>query len=919
MPKKGKTKKGGKPKAPKNDVNIALTKRQIVASIHKEQLEEEHAALEKENRLLEESTLGARSAHKKQVERLLGEMARTEDSFKEGAHSLKVLHEEKLEMQRKFDSELGIHGRNLSDALGMSTLQNRQWADSKKPLEEVRSKHDNMKAHIESLWAELHRIKTELTQVDSSIMHHRRQMEVDCKLTALPKASDLFDKRQVGRHRGTDSGTRSNHRRQSRTSIHGGLQVSSAFALKQSHSSASLVRDDRLARERREHMGVELTPLPHSNSFPAIITGERNTSRTRSDSHAEFEAKLAPAPAAPESDDHFAEFEQILQKKENEYNSSETFCLPLLIVRIVAKLHRHKIAEGDPPKDSQNKSRARRSRIVRNLPKNFSSSMSTLVMNAPINHSERTAPTSKMDRILLGLFSALDSMILSSLEDGTCDMLQAGSTVDVILLIMNESFSPDVQRAGTKVIWKMLGNVDANAFMLELGLSHMMKILDTFTFSPCVNPIIVECMHSLLPLAYLDAMQTHGGDDEFDAILYNDRGPGLARLRRNAIQPVKGEECTEIKPPPSASHHGFNMSILDPYVSHDYRKNANNPDAAGVLGGEAHGVGRRRSQSNGAEGPRRNKKVDAKDEVNMHVLRTRVQTMKALALKAMAFQAGESGLIDHKVSDLNINRVVRMIFAALMYCTQETRRYESEKAENVKKEKAEKEKALHEKDANEKAPQPQTQQGDEDKKYTLKETHAMTCHFLCDILVKLIVKDSAFYVIDVINHPKRLIVLMKVLDTFLDCLPLVVSCTRCWCFLLTSNSISKEMVSEMGLPNVIRLGLKQNHKDENKTLMSVAAPVMEFFGQSNLARRTYALEKSQNARDYPNLDAAHAIPASFTEEDELAFLKSPSPQAEKRSLSKSGSVPWVGHEKKGLNRSNLMSQSAMFPALSPLA
>ena len=123
----------------------------------------------------------------------------------------------------------------------------------------------------------------------------------------------------------------------------------------------------------------------------------------------------------------------------------------------------------------------------------------------------------------------------------------------------------------------------------------------------------------------------------------------------------------------------------------------------------------------------------------------------------------------------------------------------------------------------------------------------------------------------------------------------------------------------MGLPNVIRLGLKQNHKDENKTLMSVAAPVMEFFGQSNLARRTYALEKSQNARDYPNLDAAHAIPASFTEEDELAFLKSPSPQAEKRSLSKSGSVPWVGHEKKGLNRSNLMSQSAMFPALSPLA
>jgi hypothetical protein len=879
-------KKGGKKKskkAPKVNVDLGLIRRQIVVTLHSSQLEAECVALEEENRRLEESLLQGRSAHMAEAKALEAELQKTEEGCEDSVKSLTDTHQEKVQLQEDYGVKLKEKSQRVKCAANDFNSTRQKYFESKRPLDEVRSRFDgtneNMKSHIDVLWTTLYELRDELDRVDVGIAKYRKSIEVDCDLRELPKPSDLFDKREVGRGK-SNADARSTFRRQSRVSMHSGYQVDSSWKISQLLPSS---------------IDSSLTPVDRT--------------RRRTESCAESEMAETSIPAL-EPDDHFAEIRKSL--KGRHYCEVSNFCLPLLIVRIIGKLHTQKIQEPVETKADEKKIRGRRSRIVRNLPKGFSENFKDLSLYRAKENSEMIRPVSPMDAILKGLLSAIDSMILSSLEGGIVPILVQTDAPHVVLRVMSESFCPEVHYCGTKVIWKMLGDGRVSKFMLGIGLSHLIKSLQTFAFSPTVNPTVVECLHSLLPVDFLDAVHTHAGDDEFDSILHETRGPGIARYRRYAVRIL--DDGLRVKMQSKSDMR--DIHLLDPHSQHDYRKNAMNPEAAGVLGYSAH-IGP--SVKSG------NRKGDAKDEVKMHVLRTRVQTIKALALKAMAEQAGIMGLVDHKVSDLNINRVVRAIFAALLFCVKETERWE--KVEKERNELGDGEKTETNENPRE------SQNGDTKTTHTVKEVHAVTCHYLCEILVKLIVKDSAFYVIDIVNQPKRIIVLVKVLETFSDFTYVAVSCIRCWCFLLTSRNISKSMIHELGLSSIIHASVKAAKTDASRSLVSVSTPVLEFFGQSNLSRRNQALERQNSSREsvlVPNArevllqsDLANTYPESFSEKEEGEQFSDEDgeilhrPTRKGPIFSKSDSVPGL-HQKIGLSKSNLMSRSAMFPTLSPL-
>jgi hypothetical protein len=882
MPPKKKGDKKKSRKAPKVNVDLGLIRRQIVVTLHSSQLEAEFAALEDENRRLEERLLQGRSAHMAEAKALEAELQKTEEGCEDSVKSLTDTHQEKVQLQEEYGAKLKEKSQRMKFAANDFNSTRQKYFESKRPLDEVRSRFDgtneNMKSHIDMLWTTLYELRDELDRVDVAIAKYRKSIEVDCVLRVLPKPSDLFDKREIGRGK-SSADARSSFRRQSRVSMHSGYQVDSTWKISQLLPSS---------------IDSSLTPVDRI--------------RRRTDSRAESEMAETSTPAL-EPNNHFAEIRKSLQGRN--YCEVSCFCLPLLIVRIIAKLHVQKIQEPVDTKADEKKIRGRRSRIVRNLPKGFSEDLKDLSLYRAKENSEMIRPVSPIDAMLKGLLSAVDSMILSSLEGGIVTILVKTDAPHVILRVMSESFCPEVHYCGTKVIWKMLGDGRVSKFMLGIGLSHLIKSLQTFAFSPTVNPTVVECLHSLLPVDFLDAVHTHAGDDEFDSILHQNRGPGIARHRRYAVK--ISDDGIRVKMQSKSDKR--DIHVLDPHSQVDYRKNAMNPEAADVLGHSAH-VG---PLKNG------NKKGDAKDEVNMHVLRTRVQTIKALALKAMAEQAGMMGLVDHKVSDLNINRVLRAIFAALLFCVKETEQWE--KVEKERNELGDGEKIETNENPRE------SQNDDKETTHTVKEVHAVTCHYLCEILVKLIVKDSAFYVIDIVNHPKRIIVLVKVLETFSDFTYVAVSCIRCWCFLLTSRNISKGLIHELGLASIIHASLKAAKTDASKSLVSVSAPVLEFFGQSNLSRRTQALERQNSSREsvlLPNArevllqsDLANTYPESFSEKEECEQFSDENgeilhlPTRKGPIFSKSDSVPEL-HQKIGLSKSHLMSRSAMFPTLSPL-
>jgi hypothetical protein len=663
MPPKKKGKKSKQAAGPLDP----LVKRSIAAKIHSEQLQDELQFLQEENRKLtlkrekekEEFDAKQRSLHK--------DIEDTRISFQGAAIELESCYGDTQDTQEEFRSEYENQCSILKGQDEQLAKKEKEWKHAKGPLDVIRGKNENMKDHLDGLKGHLIALLTKLNKMDEDIAieiqrnaivfveHPKMSLaensprnpitskSVSSKSLKLPAYQrvkvngsnkavtfDNKNKEELSQSismpnlainmrnsaKSMDLNIRSSRRRNSTLTTTVTTDVNQAEEEdrddRRDPRKEDLLNDGQIylmVDGEKVHPSRELSRRSYECEVPSlvilllrIISKSKNLAAQIEDVANFFQGKRRNSTDSLENDSDVVESMPL--------SSGEGFVLknPILITQ--RPLH------GHPPNTEQ---RWKQSQC--DIPSTIE------VKTIPI---QKSPPLSLPDvpKVVQDLLSAIECMMLASVEERTASAMNKIQGVQVILDTIARFESPGVHAQATKLLWKILMHSPSKSKILlaKNGIHHLSKSLQMYCFVPAVHITAIECLNAILPAEYIEATQRHGGENVYAELMKQN-----VSNRRNAVVLDLSYAGGRGSPKELAAKKGTDYMIKQ---------------------------GKELAHKEG-------------NEPLVQILRYKTDRMKSSALRKVDGALLELHISHAEISSLNMGKAIRVMFATLLFCVQQ--------------------------------------------------------------------------------------------------------------------------------------------------------------------------------------------------------------------------------------------------------
>jgi hypothetical protein len=673
-------KKGKKPKAKVAPLN-PLVKRHIIARVYSDQLQEELRSLEEEHTLLNQRLVQQKGEFKASQISLQKNIHETQSTFQGAAVELESCYGDTQSMQEIFRDELEKKESILKGQHEQLVEKNRNWKQAKGPLDRVRGKNENMKDHLENLRGQLVVLLSRLNSMDTSISVEQQRNAIefaDAQESVLePPAAPESRTRSPTLSRSASSKSVKLPAYQKLKVLGDSKKVvtftnkaKGSNELSQSNSMPSL------STRRGTNAIEEVTPnrtlrrknslLPRNSTVPVNVVMAANQG-----DQADIDDEDDQDAPSPNEDDQIQLMvcgKKVYPPKELSKRSyaCEVPSLVILLLRIISKsknlakiqsvVNMFRTASnsdaesvendpdseatlgggGQPTKKSRPHLVNQRSEknVMLNVEKNRrwkQTDESTLDTEPTKISPRRVLPKAapNVPKVIEDLLSAIECMMLATVEERTASAMNKIQGVQVILDTMDRFESPGVHAQATKLLWKILMHSPSKSktLLAKNGIHHLSKSLQMYCFVPAVHITAVECLNAILPSEFIEATQRHGGEDAYAELMKQN-----VSNRRNAVVVDSG----------FGGGKGAPKELVKKGL--DFKKMQGNKSFQ-VLHKEG-------------------------SEPLVQILRYKTDRMKASALRRIDRALLEHSISHAEISSLNMGKAIRVMFATLLFCVQ---------------------------------------------------------------------------------------------------------------------------------------------------------------------------------------------------------------------------------------------------------
>jgi hypothetical protein len=674
MPPKKKGKKSKEAAGPLDP----LVKRSIAAKIHSEQLQDELQFLQEENRKLklrrdkekEEFDAKQRSLHK--------DIDDTRISFQGAAIELESCYGDTQDTQQEFRSEYENQCSILKGQDEQLAKKEKEWKHAKGPLDVVRGKNENMKDHLDGLKGHLTALLTKLNKMDTDIaieIQRNAIVFVEPPKMAIADAQIAYSTENSPRNPITSKSASSKS-----------LKLPAYQRIKVNGSNKAVTFDNKNKEELSQSISMPNLAINMRNNAKSMDLNIRSSRRRNS---ALTTTMTTDANQAEEEDRD----DRRDPRKEDTLNDGQIYLmidgekvhpsrelsrrsyecevpsLVILLLRIISK-SKNRAAQIENvasffqgKRQNSTDSLENDSDVAESAPLGsgggFVLKNPILITQRPLHeHSpitkqrwkqsqcdlpskiedktipcQQSPPLSLPDvpKVVQDLLSAIECMMLASVEERTASAMNKIQGVQVILDTMARFESPGVHAQATKLLWKILMHSPSKSktLLAKNGIHHLSKTLQMYCFVPAVHITAIECLNAILPAEYIEATQRHGGENVYAELMKQN-----VSNRRNAVVLDLSFAGGRGSPKELAAKKGMDYMIKQGTKSfHEMHKEGNEP--------------------------------------LVQILRYKTDRMKSSALRKIDSALLELHISHAEISSLNMGKAIRVMFATLLFCVQQ--------------------------------------------------------------------------------------------------------------------------------------------------------------------------------------------------------------------------------------------------------